>query len=149
MRQYPDRPIVGVGAIIIHENRVLLVRRANAPLKGQWSLPGGGVEVGETLVAAVTREVLEETGLEVRVGPVLEVLDRIHPDDDGRVEYHFVLIDYLCHVVGGSAAARTDASEIRWVSAGELRDFGLQPEAMAVVAKGFEWAASAAPSLPH
>ena len=100
-RSFPARPIVGVGAVVVDDGRVLLVKRAQAPLKGEWSLPGGAVEVGETLSAAVQREVLEETGLVVSVGPIVEVLDRIHTDGDGRVEYHYVLIDYACTVVGG------------------------------------------------
>src|SRR5439155_11424714 len=93
---YAARPIVGVGAVIFDGDRVLLIKRGHEPLKGEWSLPGGRVELGETLGQAVAREVLEETGLVVDVGPVVEVLDRVHRTPDGRVEHHFVIIDYLC-----------------------------------------------------
>ena len=100
---------------------MLLVKRAHEPLKGEWSLPGGAVEVGETLEAALAREVLEETGLDVDVGPVVEVLDRIERDADGRVEYHFVIIDYLCRAVGGTADVRLRR---RRRALGRARDLG-------------------------
>jgi 8-oxo-dGTP diphosphatase len=135
MRAYPDRPIVGVGAVIVSDDRVLLVRRANEPLKGEWSLPGGAVEVGETLRAAVAREVLEETGLEVEVGPVVEVLDRIRLDSERRVEYHYVLIDYLCRPTGGSLACASDAEEVVWAGLDELGDYRVAESAVAVVRK--------------
>jgi 8-oxo-dGTP diphosphatase len=136
LRIYPERPIVGVGAVIIDGERVLLVRRAHEPLKGDWSLPGGAVEVGETLAEAVVREVREETGLEVRVGPVVEVLDRVHRAADGRVEYHFVIIDYLCTMTGGQLAYNSDASDACWAGLNELKPYSLTPQAQAVIAKG-------------
>ncbi len=105
-RRYPDRPIVGVGAVIVQDGAVLLVKRRYPPLAGCWSLPGGTVEVGETLEGALAREMLEETGLEVTVGPVIEVFDRITRDDQGRVRYHYVLVDYLCWPLGGTLARR-------------------------------------------
>ena len=101
-RRHPERPIVGIGAVVFDADRVLLVKRGREPLKGQWSLPGGAVEVGESLETAVAREVLEETDLHVEVGPVIEVLDRIQRGSDGRVEYHFVIVDYLCRPRGGT-----------------------------------------------
>ena len=101
MRPYPERPVVGVGAVVLDGSRVLLIKRGHAPLKGQWSLPGGGVEIGETLEQAIAREVTEETGLTVDVGPMVEVLDRISRDDEGRVEHHFVLVDFICRPLGG------------------------------------------------
>ena len=109
-------------------------------MKGEWSLPGGSVEVGETLVEAVTREVLEETGLHVRVGPVVEILDRIHRDLEGRIEYHFVLIDYLCVPAGGVLAADSDAADICWASRDDLAAYGVNATAVAVVAKALELA---------
>ena len=135
MRRYPDRPVVGVGAVILDGGRVLLVQRAHDPLKGQWSLPGGAVEVGETLVEAVAREVLEETGLDVRVGPIVGVFDRLHRDGMGRVEYHFVLVDYLCRPTGGTLAHNSDAADVRWADARDLAPFGLNAEATDAIAR--------------
>lgn len=129
-REYPDAPIVGVGAVIVHAGRVLLIERAHEPLKGEWSLPGGALEVGETLEQGVIREVLEETGLHIRPLVIAEVLDRISRDDAGRVRYHFVLVDFLCHLAEGQSAdavaCASDAACARWVSPEELdgvRDF--------------------------
>lgn len=137
MRQYPERPIVAVGAVVLDGDRVLLVKRGHEPRKGEWSLPGGAVEVGETLEAALVREVREETCLDVRVGPVVEVLDRIRPDAPGRVEYHYVIVDYVCHVIGGTAACGSDADDVRWVDRGDLETFRLTPGARAVIEKAF------------
>ncbi len=138
LRIYPERPIVGVGAVIVNDGRVLLVRRGHEPLKGEWSLPGGAVEVGETLRTAVAREVREETGLDVDVGPIVEVLDRIRLDDEGRVRYHFVLIDYLCRPVGGSLACASDADEARWAVLDELADYGVAESAVSVIRKALD-----------
>ncbi len=137
-RSYPSRPILSVGAVVTSGDAVLLVRRAQEPRKGQWSLPGGAVEVGETLVAAVQREVFEETGLLVDVGPLLEVLDRIFTDGDGRVEYHYVLLDYACTPIAGQLTARSDAADARWVGRTELSLFGLTAGTLAVIAKAFD-----------
>ena len=135
LRQYPARPIVGVGAVILDGGRVLLVRRAHEPLKGEWSLPGGAVELGETLETALAREVIEETGLEVAVGPVVEVVDRVHRAPDGRIEYHFVIVDYLCTVRAGVVAHGSDASEVRWVSTSDLSAHRVTAQAIAVILK--------------
>ncbi|MCU1256639.1 MAG: hydrolase [Candidatus Angelobacter sp.] len=136
-REYPDRPIVGVGAVIIHEARVLLVKRGSPPLLGEWSLPGGVVELGETLCAAAEREALEETGLIVRAGEVLEVLDRIIPGKDAAPQYHYVLIDFLCTVNGGELRAGGDAADVRWADENELRNYKLEQPAVDVIRKAF------------
>lgn len=138
MRQYPERPVVGVGAVIVADGRVVLVKRAHEPLKGEWSLPGGSVEVGETLADAVAREVLEETGLRVRVGSLIEVLDRVHRSSDGRVEYHFVLLDYRCTVLSGVLSHGSDASDACWVSRDDLPKYQLSDSAIRVVTRALE-----------
>ena len=138
MRTYPDRPIVAVGAVILDAGRVLLVRRGQEPLKGEWSLPGGAVEAGETLQAALMREVREETSLDIVVGPVVEVLDSIRRDADGRAEYHYVIIDYACRVrdaTSTTAAHGTDASDVQWVPVGELGRYRVTATAIAVIRK--------------
>jgi len=141
-REYPDRPFVGVGAVIVEGGRVLLVKRRFEPLAGQWSLPGGAVDVGETLEACVIREMREETGLDVMPGPVIEVFDRITHDADGRVQYHYVLVDYVCRPVGGRLAAASDAADVAWAAPGELPSFKLTEKATAVIARGFALAAA-------
>lgn len=119
-REYPERPWVGVGALIFREGRVLLVRRGHAPSLGEWSIPGGALEVGETLADGVKREVREETGLAVEPLAVVEVVDRIARDEAGRVQFHYVLVDYLCRVTGGSEAWADDAVGLRWTAMDEL-----------------------------
>ena len=135
-RQYPERPIVGVGAVIVDDGRVLLVKRKYEPLKGQWSLPGGMVEIGETLETALTREMLEETGLRVDVGPVIEVFDRIMRDEARRVRYHFVLIDYLCWPSGGSLQAGSDVDAAMWVDGAVIGEYALTDKATSVIERG-------------
>ncbi len=137
-REYPDRPIVGVGGVIVEQGRVLLVRRGRPPMKGEWSIPGGAVETGETLLEALAREMLEETGLTVVPVRVLEVLDRIQRDEGGRARYHYVLIDYLCRVTGGIVCAASDAEECRWAARDELDRYALAPETRAVIEKAFD-----------
>ena len=143
-RLFPSRPIVGVGAVVVDAGSVLLVKRGQAPLKGEWSLPGGAVEVGETLSAAIQREVFEETGLVVSVGPIVEVLDRIHTAVDGRVEYHYVLVDYVCAVVGGRLQPQSDAADARWATRDELPAFALNPVTLAVVTRALDLASGPA-----
>jgi mutator protein MutT len=138
MRRHPDRPVVGVGAIVVDGSHVVLVKRAHEPLKGAWSLPGGAVEVGETLAEAVAREVREETGLDVRVGPLVEVLERVHRDADGRVEFHYVLADYVCTPLGGTLAHASDATDARWVSFDEMDAYGVSATTITVIAKALK-----------
>ena len=140
-RDYPDRPIVAVGAVIVEAGRALLVRRGTEPLKGEWSIPGGVVELGETLREAAAREAKEETGLEVEAGAVLEVVDRIMRDPESKVQYHYVLVDFLCRRLAGEAQAGADASELRWITARELESFPIADSAANVVRKGLEQAA--------
>jgi len=142
-REYPDAPIAGVGAVIVRNDpagraQVLLIRRAQEPLKGEWSLPGGAVELGETLEAAIGREVLEETGLVVEVVDTVKAFDRISRDSEGRVRYHYVLIDFLCRITGGSLACATDALEARWATATDLD--GLTPLTIEVILKALQMA---------
>ena len=139
--EYPERPIVGVGAVVVHDGRALIVKRAHEPRKGEWSLPGGRVELGETLVEATRREILEETGLEVAVGDIVEVFDRIHALE-GRVRYHFVIVDYLCAWTGGELRPGDDAEDAAWVRADEVDAYGVNEHAARVLRKGLEMAVS-------
>ncbi|MGD0858285.1 MAG: NUDIX hydrolase [Terracidiphilus sp.] len=117
-REFPSAPLIGVGAVVVDEGRVLLVRRGTEPMKGHWTLPGGLVELGEPLEAAVVREVREETGLAVEPLGLIELLDRIHREGE-RVRFHYVIADYLCRVAGGELRAASDADEVRWVERAE------------------------------
>ncbi len=139
-RDYPERPLIGVGAVIVDGGRVVVVRRGHEPLKGEWSIPGGVLEIGETLRAGAAREALEETSMIVEAGEVLEVLDRIVCDREGRIQFHYVLIDFLCRRTGGELRAGGDAEEARWISAGELDSFSIADSAAAVLRKGLQWA---------
>jgi 8-oxo-dGTP diphosphatase len=136
-REYPNTPLVGVGAIIIEGERVVLVKRGHAPLLGKWSIPGGVLEMGETLRKAVVREALEETGLAVEPGELLGVFERVIPDENGRMKYHYVLIDFLCRRVAGELVAADDAEEARWFRREELAGLELARETEEVILKGF------------
>src|SRR5438105_1659479 len=141
-RDYPDRPIVGVGSVIIRGGHAILVRRAREPLKGEWSVPGGVVELGETLRGAAEREALEETGLRVHAGPVIDVFDSIFPGDQGGPpQYHYVLIDFLCRIISGELSAASDASEAQWISPAELDSLPLRQNLREVLQRAFEMAA--------
>jgi 8-oxo-dGTP diphosphatase len=137
-REYPDRPYVGVGAVVLQGGRVLLVRRRHEPLAGQWSLPGGAVEAGETLAAALRREVHEETALTIEVGPLIEVLDRITTDDRGDARYHFVLIDYLCWCMGGCPTPSSDVTEAVFVNPCDLDRYALTEAATRVIQRALD-----------
>jgi ADP-ribose pyrophosphatase YjhB (NUDIX family) len=138
-RRYPERPIVGVGAVVIGaDGRIVLVKRRHEPLAGQWSLPGGMLELGETLEAGTAREILEETGLVVDVGPVIEVFDRILVDDESKVRYHFVLVDYLCRPVAGTLVAGTDVGEVSWAGPAALAPYRTTEKVRAVVARALD-----------
>jgi len=139
-REFPLSPLVGVGAVIVDRGRVLLVRRGTEPLRGHWSLPGGLIEVGESLEAGLIREVREETGLVVKAVELIELLDRIHREGD-RVRYHYVIADYLCAVTGGEARAASDAEEVRWVERAEWNShsaLNLDPIAARVIEAGWQ-----------
>jgi mutator protein MutT len=127
---------VGVGAVVIRDGRVLLIRRGKEPLRGRWMIPGGTVEAGETLEEALVREIEEETGLVVKPREVLTVVDRIHRDN-GRLQYHFVIIDYLCDYVSGAPQAASDAEAVAFVSRAELDAYDLPDKALEVVLDGF------------
>jgi 8-oxo-dGTP diphosphatase len=139
-REFPSTPLVGVGAVVVQDGRVLLVRRGTEPLKGHWTLPGGLLEVGEALVAGVIREVREETGLDVEPIELIELLDRIHREGD-RVRYHSVIADYLCRVTGGELRAASDADAVRWVERAEWNSHSaliLDPVTVRVLERGWQ-----------
>ena len=136
-RRYPRHPILGVGAIIFRRDRVLLVERGKPPLKGYWSLPGGAVETGERLEEGVRREVLEETGLVVRPVRLFTIFERIMRDEQGEAEYHYVLVDYLCRVIGGSLEAASDVSRVEWVPQTGLSRFKITEGTLPVIERAF------------
>lgn len=136
-REFPKFPLVGVGAIIIDRDRVLLVKRAHPPIQGQWSIPGGVLEVGEMIREAAVREAREETGLIVDPRELLGVYDRILRDPEHRVQYHYVLIDFLCRPTGGELLAASDAAEVRWFEREELGSLNLAEDTQDVIGKGF------------
>ncbi len=141
-REYPERPVVGLGGVVISDGRVLLIKRGHPPLKGEWSIPGGTLELGETLLEGVKRELLEETAVHVRVVELIEVFDHVYRDETGRPQYHFVILDYLCEAVGGEARAGSDVTEIAWVSRADLGRYFLTTAAMRVIRRAFDLAAA-------
>src|SRR5438105_2407501 len=136
-REYPDRPLVGVGAVVIHDDRVALVRRNTEPRRGEWSIPGGLVELGETLRQAAEREALEETGLAVEAGEVLEVFENLQRDLEGKVLYHYIVVDFDCCLQSGELRAGGDASHVRWALPAELETLGISDAAVKVIRKAF------------
>jgi 8-oxo-dGTP diphosphatase len=150
-REYPDRPAVGVGGVVIASGRTLLIRRGSEPLKGQWSIPGGMLETGETIAEGVARELREETGLDVRVLELIEVFERIFPDAEGvgggpkaRPRYHFVILDYLCETAGGEAHPGSDVTDVAWAREDELEKYQVSPSATRVIKKAFAMARAGA-----
>lgn len=136
-REFPEVPLIGVGAIIVEGKRVLLVKRAHPPLQAEWSIPGGVLEVGELVREAAVREAREETGLVVEATELLGVYDRVLRDASNRVQYHYVLIDFLCRRVAGDLAAASDAAEVRWFAREELPELKLAEDTAEVIQKGF------------
>jgi len=136
-REYPEFPLIGVGSIIIDDDRVALVKRAHPPIQGQWSIPGGVLEVGELVREAAIREAREETGLIVEPGELLGVFDRVLRDPEKRVQYHYVLIDFLCRRTGGEFLAASDAAEVRWFTREELPPLNLAEDTLEVIQKAF------------
>jgi 8-oxo-dGTP diphosphatase len=136
-RRYPKHPLVGVGAILLNRDRILMAQRGKEPLKGWWSLPGGALETGESLADGVRREVREETGLEIRPLGVLEIFERIMRDSNGETEYHYVLIDYVCRIVGGTLCAGDDVCRVEWVRRSELIKFQITEGTLGVIEKAF------------
>ncbi len=143
-REYPDRPVVGIGGVVIGNDRALLIRRSNEPLRGQWSIPGGYLELGESLKDGVARELLEETGLHVRVLDLIEVFDRIFRDPTDSApknaqgpKFHFVIVDYLCERICGEALAGSDVTDVAWAAESELEQFQLTSTAIRVIKTAF------------
>jgi 8-oxo-dGTP diphosphatase len=144
-REYPERPVVGVGGVVIDDGRTLLIRRGSEPLRGQWSIPGGTLELGESLADGVARELLEETGLEVRVLDLIEVFDRIftEPDAGGgggtpqRPKFHYVIVDYLCERISGEPRPGSDVTDVALATEEELAKFQLTTTATRVLRKAF------------
>jgi 8-oxo-dGTP diphosphatase len=139
-REYPERPLVGVGGVVIRDERALLIRRGSAPLEGEWSIPGGMLEIGETILEGVQRELLEETAIEVKVLDLIEVFERLTRDEAGKLKYHFVILDYLCEAVSGAARAGSDVTDVAWAREAELDAYSLIPTARRVIQKAFEMA---------
>ena len=139
-REYPERPMVGVGGVVVEDGRALLIRRGSEPLRGEWSIPGGTLELGETLEQGVARELLEETGLEVRVGELIEVFDRIYfgnGEPQGRPRFHYVIVDFLCERIAGEPVASSDVTDVAFVREEELGKFALTETATRVLRKAF------------
>jgi ADP-ribose pyrophosphatase YjhB (NUDIX family) len=136
-RRYPRFPLVGVGALIFNRGRILMAQRGKEPLKGWWTLPGGALETGELLDAAVRREVLEETGLVVEPGRVFEIFERIIRDSEGAAEYHYVLIDYLCRITGGESCAGDDVARVAWMRLEELKGLQITEGTLRVIERAF------------
>jgi ADP-ribose pyrophosphatase YjhB (NUDIX family) len=144
-KEYPDRPVVGIGGVIIEQQRAVLIRRGSEPLLGEWSIPGGALELGETLEEGVARELLEETGIEVRILDLIEVFDRIYPGNGAagakmksKPRFHYVIADYLCERLGGEPRAGSDVTDLAFAREEELASFQLTETATRILKKAFE-----------
>ncbi len=138
-REYPAHPVVGVGAVVVRDGKALVIKRAHEPREGEWSLPGGLLELGESLQEAVRREIKEETSLDITVGPIIETFDRVHRDDAGKIRYHFVIVDFVCWPDGGEAVAGSDAEGVAWVTAAEIDDYAVNAHAKEVILRGLNY----------
>lgn len=136
-REYPERPFVGVGVVVLRGDEVLLVQRGKAPNKGQWSIPGGKQRLGETVMQAVHRELLEETGVKIKQAALLDVVDVIMPDDNGKIQYHYTLVDYQAEWLSGECRSGDDADAVKWVSFDELNSVGLLDKTRDIILKAF------------
>ena len=136
-REYPERPFVGVGVVVLRGNEVLLIQRGKAPNKGQWSIPGGKQRLGETIVQAVHRELLEETRVKIKQPALLDVVDVIMPDDKGEIQYHYTLVDYQAEWLSGECRSGDDADAVKWVSFNELNSVGLLEITREIILKAF------------
>jgi ADP-ribose pyrophosphatase YjhB (NUDIX family) len=128
--------VVGVGAVVVRDGKALVIKRAHEPRKGEWSLPGGLLELGESLQDAARREIKEETSLDIDVGPVIETFDRVHRDDQGRIRYHFVIVDFVSWARSGEAVPGSDAEGVAWVAADQIDEYQINAHAKAVILKG-------------
>ncbi|MBT3214383.1 MAG: NUDIX hydrolase [Deltaproteobacteria bacterium] len=136
-REYPERPFVGVGVVVLRGDEVLLVQRGKAPNKGQWSIPGGKQRLGETVMQAVHRELLEETGVKIKQAALLDVVDVIMQDDNGKIQYHYTLVDYQAEWLSGECRSGDDADAVKWVSFDELNSVGLLDKTRDIILKAF------------
>lgn len=136
-REYPERPIVAVGGVVIYDSRVLLIRRGQPPLEGRWSIPGGILEIGETIAEGIERELREETSVHVRVGELIEICEKVLRDEQNAPQYHFVILDYACEFLEGTARAGGDVTEVLWASEQQLESLALTTAAKRVIRKAF------------
>jgi 8-oxo-dGTP diphosphatase len=148
-RQYPAYPMVGVGAVVWDGKRVLLERRGQPPAQGTWALPGGLIELGETAEAAVRREVQEECGIEVDVGPILGLFEPVYAEPDGRIRYHFVVVDFLAHYRTGTLRAGDDAAAAVWVDPADFAEYELTPATQNMIRRALELCSGSAPNSEH
>lgn len=139
-REYPERPVLAVGGVVVSDGHALLIRRGHPPLGGRWSIPGGILELGETILQGVARELGEETGIQSRALELIEVYEKMVPDAAGQPKYHFVILDYLCEFQGGSLQAGSDVTEAAWVAEEDLERFSLTAAARCVVQRAFAMA---------